>query len=103
MMPSRQFIVFGILTFALLSLVPLPDLLLAAGGENLTEVAARASKKTGLVWTSNLLVVIRTSIAEPVLVALLIGSVVPTMAAVLTRLFVKRPSKWQVFLVASIL
>ena len=97
MRPSKAFVVFGILTFALLGLVPLVDLLLAEGGENLTEVAARASEKTGLVWTSNLLVVLRMSIAEPALVALLIGSAVPAMAAMLTLIFVKRPNKWRDF------
>jgi hypothetical protein len=94
---SSPIIAFGILTFALLGLVPLVELLLAGGGESLTEIAARASEKTGLVWTSNLLVIIRMSIAEPALVALLVGSMVPALAAMLTLIFVKRPNRWREF------
>jgi membrane protease YdiL (CAAX protease family) len=37
------------------------------------------------------------SIAEPALLALLAGSAVPAMAAVLTLVFVKRPGKWREF------
>lgn len=97
MKQSRPIIAFGILTFALLGLVPLVELLLAGGGESLAEIAARASEKTGLVWTSNLLVIIRMSIAEPALVALLVGSMVPALAAMLTLIFVKRPNRWREF------
>jgi hypothetical protein len=97
MQPPKPIVFFGVLTFLLLGLVPLADLALAAGGENLTEVAARASEKTGLVWTSNLLVVIRMAAAEPALVALLFGSMVPAFAAVLTLAFLKRPNKWRSF------
>jgi hypothetical protein len=91
----KPIIVFGILTFVLLGLVPLVDFLFAAGGENVAEIAVRASEKTGLVWTSDLLVVIRMSIAEPALLALLVGSIVPALAAVITLIFVKRPGKWK--------
>jgi hypothetical protein len=94
----KPVILFGVLTFVLLGLVPLVDFLLDASGESLDEVAARASVKTGLVWTSNLLVVIRMSIAEPALVALLVGSMVPALAALLTLTFLKRPNKWNAFL-----
>lgn len=97
-MISRSFITFAILTFVLLGLVPLVDLLVAAGGESMEEVAARASEKTGLVWTSNILVVIRMSFAEPALIALLVGSLVPALAAVVTLIFLKRPGKWQEFI-----
>jgi hypothetical protein len=90
-------ILFGILTFVLLGLVPLVDFILAAGGENITEVAARASEKTGLVWTSNLLVVIRMSFAEPALLSLLVGSMVPALAAVITLTFMKQHGKWRSF------
>ena len=96
-MQTKPFIIFAVLTFALLGLVPLSEFLLNSGGENLADVAARASEKTGLVWTSNLLVVIRMSIAEPALLALLVGSAVPAMAAMLTLIFVKRPNKWREF------
>jgi hypothetical protein len=93
----KPIILFGIFSFVLLGLVPLVDLVLAAGGENITEVAARASEKTGLVWTSNLLVVLRMSIAEPALLSLLVGSLVPALAAVLALTFMKQPNRWRSF------
>ena len=95
---QKPIILFGILTFILLGLVPLVDFVLAAGGENITEVALRASEKTGLTWTSNLLVVIRMAIAEPALLLLLVGSMVPALAAVVTLTFMNQPNKWKSFL-----
>ncbi len=44
---------------------------------------ARASEETGLPWTSNLLVVIRLCLAEPVLWLIVFGSAVPSLAALL--------------------
>lgn len=61
------------------------------------QIAAQASEATGLTWTSNLLVVIRLMVHEPLLLLLLFGSLVPAIAAVLTLLFVKRPEKWRRF------
>ena len=94
---SKSLVAFGILTFLLLGLVPLVDLLVGAGGGSLDEAAARASEKTGLTWTSNLLVVLQMSFAEPTLFALLIGSLVPAIAAVLTLTFMSRPNRWREF------
>ena len=88
---------FAILCFVLLALVPLFDILFAAGGESFTEVAFRATAETGLQWTSNLVVVMRMSMAEPSLLLLLVGSMVPTLAAVVVLLCITRPDKWRIF------
>ena len=97
MTSHKHIILFFVLTFVLLGLVPLSDLILTTGGESLDDIAARAEEKTGLVWTSNLLVVIRMAFAEPALIGLLIGSMVPALAAVCAMFFIKRPGKWRAF------
>lgn len=93
----RPILIFAALCFLLLGLVPLVDFILADGGANFTEAAARAEEETGLVWTSNLLVVIRMALVEPSLLGLLIGSMVPALAAILALLAVKRPDRWKQF------
>jgi len=93
----KPLIFFAILSYLLLGLVPLADLVLSAGDTDLAEAAVRASEQTGLVWTSNLLVVLRMSVAEPALFALLLGSLVPALAAILALALMRRPGKWKAF------
>jgi MFS family permease len=93
----RPIVCFALLTFVLLGLVPLVDFFVAAGEGNFAEIAERATEKTGLTWTSNLLVVVRMAVAEPALIGLLVGSMVPALAAVLTLVFIKRPNRWREF------
>jgi len=79
----RRFAVFCALSLLLLALVPL---LSAATGTsmNFGAVAARASAETGIPWTSNLWNILRLAIAEPGLWLLVLGSSVPTLAAIVT-------------------
>jgi len=94
----KVFLWFYALTFLLLAFIPLTDLLFADGGMNFAETAARASAETGIEWTSNLLVVFRLSMVEPTLLLVVIGSLVPALAAVLVVMFLDRPQKWRLFL-----
>jgi hypothetical protein len=79
----KRFVIFYALTFLLLGLVPL---LSAAFGTsmNFGEIAARASEETGIAWTSNLLDVVGLCLVEPGLWLLLLGSAVPSLAALAT-------------------
>jgi len=60
-------------------------------------MAARASAETGLAWTSNLLVVVRLSLVEPMLLLTVIGSAVPALAAIIVMIFLTRQHKWRDF------
>ena len=91
----KPIIWFYLLCFLLLGFIPLFDLLISDGSMNFDEVAARASAETGLVWTSNLLVVMRMAFVEPSLLMLVFGSAVPAFAALVTLTFIKRPEKWK--------
>jgi hypothetical protein len=50
---------------------------------NFAAAGARASAETGLAWTSNLLVMVRLCLAEPVLWLIVFGSAVPSIASLL--------------------
>lgn len=80
---SRRLLVFYALTFLLLVLIPIAHASMAAGGMDFDAAGARATAETGLGWTSNLLVVIRLCMAEPVLWLIVFGSAVPSLAAIL--------------------
>lgn len=67
----------------LLVAIPIIQPLIAAGGMDFGTAGARASAETGLTWTSNLLIVVRLCIAEPVLWLIVFGSAVPSLAALL--------------------
>lgn len=71
---------FFALTFLLLGLIPL---LAWATGASLDfgDAAKRASQATGVTWTSNIVSVLRLAIAEPSLWLLILGSGVPSLAA----------------------
>lgn len=79
----RRFAVFCGFSLLLLALVPL--LSVATGTSmNFGALAARASQETGIPWTSNLWNIVRLAMAEPGLWLLLLGSSVPTLAAIVT-------------------
>jgi len=82
---------FYALTFLLLIAVPVIHGVSAGGPMDFDATGARASAETGLAWTSNLLVVIRLCVAEPVLWLLVLGSAVPSLAALLVC--ARRPSQ----------
>ena len=82
---------FYALTFLLLIAVPLLHVVSGGGPMDFDAVAARASAETGLAWTSNLWVVIRLCLVEPTLWLLVLGSAVPSLAALLVCAY-GRPS-----------
>ena len=65
-MKFKSFAIFYLLTFLLLGLIPLFSALLNDGSMNFDDAAQRASQVTGLEWTSNLIVVLRLSLVEPI-------------------------------------
>jgi len=74
---------FYALTFLLLTLVPVLHGFTSTGPLDFDAAASRASAETGLAWTSNLWVVVRLCLAEPTLGLLVLGSAVPSLAALL--------------------
>jgi membrane protease YdiL (CAAX protease family) len=74
---------FFALTLFLLLLVPLIHAIRGGGALDFETAAARASAETGLAWTSNLWVVVHLSLAEPTLWLLVLGSAVPSLAALI--------------------
>ena len=74
---------FYSLTFLLLIAIPIIHAFIASGPMNFDAAGARASAETGLTWTSNLAVVVRLCLAEPVLWLIVFGSAVPSLAALL--------------------
>lgn len=87
----RRLAWFYALTFVLLGAVPVIHGLTSSGPLDFDSIAARASAATGLAWTSNLLVVLRLCFAEPTLWLLVLGSFVPTLAALIVC--ATRPSR----------
>jgi hypothetical protein len=81
----KPIIVFFVLTILVLSLIPILSITTGATMD-FDASAARATEKTGIEQTSNLLVVIRLAVAEPALWLLILGSCVPFLAAILTCL-----------------
>ena len=72
---------FFALALLLLLLVPLIHAIIGGGALDFEAAAARASAETGLAWTSNLWIVVRLCLAEPALWLLILGSAVPSLAA----------------------
>ena len=77
----KRVALFYVLTFLLLIVVPVIHSVSVGGSMDFDVVGARASAETGFAWTSNLLVVLRLCMAEPVLSLLVFGSAVPSLAA----------------------
>lgn len=76
----RRFTVYYVLTILLLALVPLLSALFGSSLD-FDGMATAASEQSGIPWTSNLIDVIRLSLVEPALWLLVIGSFVPSLAA----------------------
>ena len=92
----RSFAVFWLLSLVLLALVPL---LSFAFGTSMDfgAIAERASAATGVPWTSSLFDLLRLCRAEPGLWLLLLGSFVPTLAALLVLAWGRDASQWRGF------
>lgn len=76
-------VVFFVLTILVLALIPILSITTGATMD-FDASAAKATEKTGIEQTSNLLVVLRLAYAEPALWLLILGSCVPMLAAILT-------------------
>lgn len=76
----RSFTGFSVLSVVLLALVPALSVVTGASMD-FPALAARASEVSGVAWTSNLWNVVRLARVEPGLFLLLLGSLVPTLAA----------------------
>ena len=82
--------VFFALTILLLTLIPILSALTGATMD--FDAAARsATEKTGIEQTSDLLVVLRLALAEPALWLLILGSSIPSLAALVICASTKRP------------
>lgn len=86
----KRVALFYTLTFLLLALIPLVHGITVGGPMDFSAAGARASAATGLAWTSNLLVMLRLCVAEPLLWLIVFGSAVPSLAALLVA-----ASRWQ--------
>lgn len=76
----KSFVIYFLLTILLLALVPLLSILFGTSMD-FAVLAAEASEQSGIPWTSNLIDVVRLSLVEPGLWLLVLGSFVPTLAA----------------------
>jgi membrane protease YdiL (CAAX protease family) len=88
-----KFVVFFLLSFALLGIIPVVDLLLGGGLMDFGGQAARASEQTGVIWTSSLFDIGRLALVEPGLWLLVFGSSVPLVAAGLVIMFSREEDK----------
>ena len=96
-MKKRPFVIYYVLTFLLLGLIPIFALFFNNGSLDFDQAVIRASEKTGLEWTSNLLIVIRLIFAEPIILLIVLGSAVPTLAAIITIFTLDKKNKWRNF------
>ena len=94
----KQFAIFYAFAFVLLALVPLLSALFGTS-MNFGQLAEHASAATGIEWTSNLWNVVRLSFAEPGLWLLILGSSVPTLAALATLTLFAGRAEWRAFLI----
>ncbi|MEE2526074.1 CPBP family intramembrane glutamic endopeptidase [Hyphobacterium sp. HN65] len=79
----HRFGLFFLLSILLLALVPLIDLAAGGGLMDFQAQANRASEATGILWTSNLVNLVRLALVEPGLWLLVLGSAVPTLAGLI--------------------
>jgi hypothetical protein len=86
--------IFFALTILLLALVPILSILTGATMD-FDAAAARATEKTSIEQTSNLLVVLRLALAEPALWLLILGSSIPSIAALIICGWTRRPNLQQ--------
>jgi hypothetical protein len=96
-MRSREFVIFYLLSFLLLGLIPVLSIIFNNGSMDFAVAADNASKVTGLAWTSNLFDVLRLSRVEPILLLTVLGSAVPALAAVCTLLYIGKREQWRLF------
>jgi membrane protease YdiL (CAAX protease family) len=86
----KHIAIFFALTILLLALVPVLSMLTGATMD-FDAAAARATEKTGIEQTSNLITVLRLALAEPALWLLVLGSSIPSIAALIICGWTRRP------------
>lgn len=79
----KSLIYFYLLCFLLLALIPLLAIPLNNGSMDFDAAAESASAVTGVAWTSYLWDVLRLSIVEPILWLVVLGSAIPSLAAII--------------------
>lgn len=84
----KSFAVYYLLTILLLALVPILSALFGISMD-FESIATTASKQSGIPWTSSLIDIIRLSLFEPGLWLLIIGSFVPTLAALIVLMWTR--------------
>lgn len=84
----KRFAIYYLLTILLLALVPILSALFATSMD-FGSIAAKASEQSGIPWTSNLINLIRLSLIEPGLWLLVLGSFVPTLAALVVLVWTR--------------
>jgi hypothetical protein len=92
----KLFGTFCALALVLLALVPGLSALFGSSMD-FAALATRASEETGVPWTSSLWDVVRLSLAEPGLWLLVVGSSVPTLAALVTLVIARDRALWKDF------
>ena len=94
---AKTFSIFFLLSILLLALVPILSIAFNLSMD-FDAVAEQASAKSGIAWTSNLVNLIRLCLVEPGLWLLVIGSSVPTLAALVVLLMARDTSKLKTLL-----
>ncbi|MBV7335888.1 CPBP family intramembrane metalloprotease [Chloroflexi bacterium TSY] len=84
----KSLAIYYLLTILLLALVPILSALFGISMD-FESIAVKASEQSGILWTSNLINVIRLSLIEPGLWLLILGSFVPTLAALVVLLWTR--------------
>jgi hypothetical protein len=87
----KPIVIFFALTILLLALVPILSALTGATMD-FDAAAARATEKTGVEQTSNLFIAVRLALAEPALWLLILGSSIPSIAALIVCGWTRRPN-----------
>jgi hypothetical protein len=82
------------LSFLLLALIPLSAVLFNEGSMDFGAAAQTASAATGVPWNSNLYNVIQLCLAEPTVWLLLLGSAVPSLAALIVMWWTYDATRW---------
>lgn len=91
----RRFAGFYALSFLFLGLVPVAQAAFGLASLDFGEMAAAASARTGVEWTSSLLSIGRLALVEPGLWLLVLGSAVPTLAALAMLAVSRDRNQWR--------
>ena len=86
-----------LLSFLFLGLLPLFALFFNNGSMDFQSSIESATTQTGIIWTSNIITMLRLSFVEPVLLLMLLGSAAPTFAALFSVYVSKNDDKWSKF------